>query len=307
MSDVHPNLKRLSHSTCVEVHTCPRKFLLNKLLEAEASEDTLDFAFGKAVGDGIQELLSSRSIERAYIAAFKAWSLDITDGVDIKYNNKTLSFAFLAIDRFVELLHTRFANLKTFMWKDKPAKELGFTIDLGDGFNYRGYLDTLAIDTALNELVTLEIKTTKFNKISDAMFANSSQIGYSLVVDSIAATLNQTHNSSWKVIYLVWKASEMKWEILEFTKVLTQRANLLREIIIDKQMIINYWNMEYFPQHGESCYNYFRECTHFGVCGMHMDTILKFAHVKDAEPDDKYEFKFTLAQIIEDQLKLGES
>ena len=216
---IHPNLKLLSHSSTVLLHTCPRRYELYKLAnKAHSQEGDEHLSFGTTVGVGVQELLVSSSINRAYMAAMKSWH-KLLDDEDGQKDKKTFWYALYALDKFQAIQRSVFSNYQLAMLNGKPAIELGFSVDCGNGYFYRGYLDAVFIDTLRNELVVLENKTTKFSNVHEAVYKHSGQsLGYSLIMDIIAQQLKMEIGSSYKVLYAVYKSTKMEWEIFPFMK-----------------------------------------------------------------------------------------
>ena len=99
MSDtdgIHPNLKKLSHSSKVLLHKCPRKYQLYKLASPEVKDDDGDFDtdFGPAVGYGVQKFLECGNLNDTFFEMFLRWKGDIMDdeGEKKKKLSKLISF-----------------------------------------------------------------------------------------------------------------------------------------------------------------------------------------------------------------------
>lgn len=309
--DIHPNLKLLSHSSSVLLHKCPRKYELYKLLGKD-NEQSIDTAFGTAVGNGIQEYMHSRSRELSYFEAYKGWSLDLLEEGDDR-KKKNFWFSLYAIDKFIqqynenelkdyELVYIDALNQDGVAYK-QAATELGFDIDIGDGFHYRGFLDALLIDKHRNEFIVYEGKTTA-TRVAEATYKNSAQqVGYSVIVDAVAKRLGIEVGSSYRVLTNVYKSSAYEWELLTFHKSHVSRALWIKNILLDVKHIIEYSEESYFPMHGEACYDFFRECSHFGVCEMSNKVLTGGREIPiKVEDMSKYMFKFTLDELIEAQL-----
>lgn len=300
---VHPNLKLLSHSSSVLLHKCPRKYELYKMTPPEPDKDENDehTDFGHIVGYGVQSFLEHGDVQRATFDMFMGWrkSLDDDGG---ERSKKTFWHAIYALDKFVGIRKTVFGNHTIATFDGKPATELGFSIDFGDGFFYRGLLDALLFDTRNNELVVYEGKTTKFSNVHEAVFKHSAQsLGYSLVVDAIAAKLGLTVGSSYKVNYCIYKTFKFEWEVMPFQKNYTQRALWIKNTLADKDRIVKHAREQYFPMHGENCYDFFRPCKWFGVCEL-KSMIDPVVPVK-TEKLEKYQFHFSVQDLINSQLQ----
>lgn len=301
---IHPNLKLLSHSSDTLLHKCPKKYELYKLggkLDGEDNDQHL--TFGDVVGVGVQDYLLHSSVNSAALTMFMRWHkmLDDEDGVRDK---KTFWHCLYALDKFEGLRNSQLSHYELAAFNGKPALELGFSIDLGDGFFYRGFLDALFIDKIRNSLKVYEGKTTKFRNIHAAMFQNSGQgLGYSLVVDAISKQLGMELGSSYDVLYAVYKTGAYEWETFNFSKSHTQRAMWLKNLLRDKQHIAEYAWDDYFPMHGENCFDFFRPCPHFGSC--EISSWLQYPKpVLTVDDQSKYQFHFTLEELIDAQLAI---
>jgi hypothetical protein len=308
---IHSNLKLLSHSGIVTLHKCPRRYELDRLSN-KPPENDFHLSFGSVVGLGVQELLTHGSKERAYFQMFLEWDrmLDDENGVSKK---KTFWFALHAVDQFIPIQRTLFGNMELAVLNGRPATEIGFSIDCGNGYYYRGFIDAVMFDRARNEIVILENKTTGNNTVNEASYKHSAQaLGYSLIIDSICKQQNLEAKPSYQVRYPVYKSGAMEWEVLSFTKSHTNRALWIKNILVDINHLEEYQNDDYFPMHGEACYDFFRVCPHFGTCELSNSMLLPpIENIKLRENDEqrksKHDFHFMLTDIINEQLQAMEA
>jgi hypothetical protein len=307
IENIHPNLKLLSHSSAVKLHRCPRRFELYKLMitQAQAQEEGDEHLnFGSIVGLGTQEYLLHGDYNKTIMKMFMKWE-EILDDDKGEKAKKTFWHAIHAIDKFVGIRTGPLSNYTVATFDNKPAIELGFSIDCGSGFYYRGFVDALLIDKRKNELIVYEGKTTTFSSLDEAMYKHSGQsLGYPLIVDSIARRLGCELGSSYKVLYNVYKSKVYEWEIMPFIKNRTDRARWIKQLLVDIGHIVEYALENNFPMHGESCFEFFRQCPYFGICelpSVHLIGPLEKVPVK-VEDMEKYQFHFSLHQLVEDQL-----
>lgn len=305
---MHPNLKLLSNSGDEVLHGCPRRWYLDRMLVEDRDGDFHTW-FGHAVGLGIQELLTHGNRDRAYWEMFRTWEGPELDALEAKAirDKKTFYLALEAVDRFVLPQRTVFGNMRLATLNGRPATEIGFTIDCGDGFLYRGFIDAILIDDMRSELVVVESKTTKFSKVDEAMFKHSGQaLGYSLIVDMIIKAEGLKLGSAYKVYYPVYKTGAMEWEVLPFTKTHVRRAMWIRSLLLDIKHIVEYDYEDFFPMYGNNCYNFFRQCPHFGRCEFE-DRILFNLNLVPIKVDDpkRIDFRFSLVDMIEQQIEKG--
>lgn len=307
-TDIHPNLKQLSHSSANTLHVCPRKYELYKLAPVQGVEvnpggdGDVHLDYGKVTGAAIQEYFVTEDINKAYMVAFMQWQKMIDDEAGEKMK-KTFWHVLFAIDKFVEVRKTVFAHYDVAILNGRPAQELGFSIDCGDGFHYRGFVDIVLKHRFKKKLIPIECKTTKSYEVNEATFKNSGQgLGYGIVLDTIAPLLDVPLEPSYEVFYPVFKTLKMEWEVLPFIKSNSQRARWIKNLLTDKRHIIDFAANDYFPTHGEHCFSFFRQCPYFGTCEFKTELLVgKDPEVK-AEAEDKYDYHFKLSELIEGQL-----
>lgn len=306
MTEPHPNLKLLSHSSD-QALDCNRKFEIYKLrptfgsLEIQSGDEDLDF--GSIVGIGVQSWLQHKDIDKAYWDMFQSWSrhLDDEDGIKKK---KTFWHSMLAIDKFKIFFELELQSYELVSFSGTPAIELGFSIDCGDGFYYRGFLDALLYDNVSQALVPLENKTTGNYNLHEAMYKNSGQgSGYKLIVDAISKMVDIPLRNKYKIIYPVYQCRDEGWQKFEFNKTSSHLARWIRNLLVNKERIQYNAKNNYWPTNGSQCFAYNRPCKYFDLCDM-PDEILFGRNGEKIEPKDidkdlgKYKFHFHLNDLI---------
>jgi hypothetical protein len=270
-----PRLKQLSYSSLLTLHSCPRKFQLYKLNATEAAapgEDisqSLTFAYGHAVGKGIQDVLEYKPEDQWLWEMFLAWDVDLL--ADNPKQNKSFWGAVLAVQQFEHMRSQGYLDgYELVQYQDKPAVELSFVIHLPDGFKYRGFVDVVLQHTETGKVLVLEVKTTSMYAVNPAMYKNSAQaLGYSIVLDAIYPEL-----SSYEVLYLVYQSKGQKFQQLSFEKSYYSRALWIRELLLDIETIKMYEDTSIYPMHGESCFSFFRECEFYNVCTLSTENLI---------------------------------
>ena len=310
MSDtdgIHPNLKKLSHSSKVLLHKCPRKYQLYKLASPEVKDDDGDFHtdFGHAVGYGVQKFLECGNLNDTFFEMFLRWKGDIMDDEGEK-KKKTFWYAMIAVEKFAEQIEELLEGYELYWYGEDPilpATELGFSIDLGNGFADRGRLDAALRHRVTGKFATLEVKTTATGNVNEAVYRNSNQgIGYSLVLDALASSIDLPQDQTFDVMYLVYTSANMEWIQFKFPYTHTRRAIWLADTLTDVQHIAEYAERGHFPARGESCFDYFKQCKWFGVCDLSDDVLIgKNPKVILDKPDD-YPLVFTVDDIINSQI-----
>lgn len=313
-------LHLLSYSYNQVLHLCPRKFEImqhwpaNPEPRIKMEDDTIpkmddenqnvDFAFGHCVHAGVQSLFREGNINKAIWEAFLAWD------IPLYLTNKSKSFwtALDAIHKALPIVE----NLKNEGWevvelKGKKSIEINFIVDFGKGFKYQGHIDLILRNKHTGEYKIFEIKTTVFTNVDEAMYANSNQtIGYSVMLDRIAPL-----QTSYEVVYLVWSEAKSgrHWTVLPFVKSKTQKAEWIRDVLSDIDIIQHYKAEGFFPKRGEACYSFFRKCPYFGACNLPIAALVPKS--KDGKLDrgideDVYDYEFTLMELITNQLEASE-
>lgn len=257
----------LSYSTECTLHTCPRRFLLEKLTADGSSDETdnIDFLYGHAVGGGVQNYSHTRDIRSAVWESFLSWKGDL--GIELLPKKKSFWYALIGVMKFAGEIGELLGEWEIAVLSDgKPAIELAFRLDLGNGYFYMGHIDAVLWNPNTRQFMVLELKTTGFNSVNDAQYKNSAQaLGYSLVVDIIAHQLH-ADASNYQVLYAVYKAGVMEWEAIPFVKSRYQRAAWIFDLRLDCSVLTMFRELNHFPCHGESCYAFFRPCEYFGNC-----------------------------------------
>lgn len=305
-------LRQISYSSSLTLHACPRKYQLDKLraITSDVSGDTpgsIHFAFGHSVGAGIQEAFQKEtSLERCYLAAFLAWDFPLLE--EAEKQKKSFWYALHAIDAAWHLA----ASLKEEGWElaefaGVPAVEFSFRVEFPNGYRYRAYVDIILHNPKLEKYKIVEVKTTGSTWLDAAMYGNSAQaLSYAIVLDWLAKDY-----SSYDVLYLVYKAKSQEWESLPFTKTRLVKSEWIRNVLIDCEAVEKFTAEDYFPKHGESCFDYYKPCEYFGTCG-YSDEFLglqdekKMVAAMEVEEGKTYAVDINLEELLKHQLLILE-
>lgn len=308
---IDPRLKLLSHSSRTTLHKCPRKYQLYRLASQTVSlsdekeiQQGVTFAYGSAVGIGMASTLEGKSEDRIILDTFLEWDVDLLD--TDKYRNKSYWLAQFAVEKFISLRANGFLeDYELVIYKGKPAVELSFQVILPGGYVYRGFVDAVLRHKYTGEIMVLECKTSS-GTANATHFKNSGQaLGYSVVLDILFPEM-----SSYIVLYLVYETKSYKYVELPFTKTLLQRALWLQELLIDTQMVELYESFETYPMHGESCYDFFRDCEYLGLCTLDTARIAKPLTQpmldKIEKDSNNYDFTVDFNELVLAQMAKGE-
>ena len=311
-SEIDPRLKLLSHSSRGLLHKCPRKYQLYRLSsetvaleETKEIEQQVTFAYGHAVGIGVQSTLEGKSLDQVLLDCFLGWDADLLDKNDRQM--KSFWLAAFAAESFYNMYHDEgfLADYELVYYQGRPAVELSFQVLLPNDFTYRGFLDGVLQHKVTREILVLEGKTSS-GKANSASYKNSGQaLGYSVILDELFPDL-----SSYTVLYLVYESKSFAYVELPFKKSLFQRALWLQELIIDCKSVELYHSFGSYPMHGEACYDFFRDCEYLSLCTLETKNLTKPLTQqlvdKIAVDAKTYEFTVPFETLVERQLAKGE-
>ena len=302
---IHPNLTRLRNSSQSLLHSCPRKYELEKLLPDEVdwdSQEDIDLGFGSLVGIGVADYAVHGSIDHAIFTTFLACTtdLDYHTTENGMRDGKTFWHALNAISRFSTFYQAEFANQYEIAYFDgKPAIELSGLLDCGGGFTSQFHADIVLKNRRTGVYLVCDAKSTKYRPAEAQWRHNAQCLAYSLMVDTIAEAGKET----FEVAYLLYNSKTQEWEKFQYIKTPMQRAKWIRLLLRDMQHIAEYAEDGFFPQHGESCYNFFRPCKYLDICDFDNSSIFGNKTPVVKVDKEEYQFKFTLEQMIEKQLE----
>lgn len=300
--EIDPRLQQLSYSGLLTLHSCPRQFQLDKMRGVYERESSTTFAFGHCVGLGIQLCFEGKSESEILFALFQEWDVDLFD--ESEKAAESIWLAIHAVQKFIGMRMAGFLDeYELLYYEGKPACELSFRITFPDGFRYRGYVDAVLRHKRTGVIAVLEVKTTGLNIIDESVYKNSAQaIGYSIVLDAIVGGL-----SSYEVLYLPYLKKAREYELRPYTKSYLQRATWIQELLLDIETIKMYWGAETFPMRGESCFNFYRQCSYFGTCTLSNQYLLKQISEKELDKiaGEEYSIELTLMDLLDSQLAKG--
>lgn len=292
-----------SYSALQNLHACPRKFQLSKARAASrgARPVNLDFAFGHAVGAGIQAWQVARmnsdpetAMDIALLNAMLAWKAPFDACIEKK--RKSLWEACWAVMQYPAFYEMTQDDWTVYVLENgKPAVELAISIDFENGYKHYMHIDCILQNKLNGKLAVQENKTHGFKSVESAIYANSSQaISYAVAVDQLSDA------TSFEVFYNCYSAPERSWELLPFSKSTSQKAEWIKDVQLDHAAINAYRSLSFYPKRGESCLMFMRRCEFFGECNLtsHLPQVADLPANREAEPVD---FAFTLSQILATQ------
>lgn len=305
------NANCTSYSKISTLHKCPRLFELEMLkatVPAPEEPDALnaDFAFGHAVGAGIQTYAATGSLQAAQLAAFLAWKAPYDfEKLDFRGNpvGKGLTWAMIALEKFPFFFSEHLSDWEVLrLPSGKPATELSFGIDTENGYFHFGHIDTVLVNKETKRVAVWEGKTTGMNTVEDAAYGNSYQaLGYSVVVDAIASSLDLP-SADYEVFYVVYSSKAREFQLLPFTKSRTQRAEWLQDLLLTHATISKYQELQFFPKRGDHCLDKWgKKCWWYGQCHMRNSSLFPTATlstVRSISEVENVDFVFTLSELV---------
>jgi len=299
----------LSYSMEQTLQNCPRKFKLMKLrADCEDGEPDMepnvDFAFGHAVGAGVAEFDRTRDVSKAIFAAFLAWNIDLLATGQKKDSGRDPKKSFAHAVWALKLYESFFEEERLDEYYVEHV-EATIAVDLEDGNFYVGHIDELLKHQETGRLKIKENKTTVFDAVDPALYANSDQaLSYAVVVDTYGET-------DYDVFYCIYSTTSQRWIAMSFVKSALDKAEWLQGQLLLTNELAEYSRINFFPKHGQTCFNFSRRCEFFEVCGFDSDRTFgkKFSDLEviknfeELEAVEPLNFKIRLSDLIQHQEK----
>jgi hypothetical protein len=237
-------------------------------------------------------------MQTALFNSFMAWNIQFD--ASIKKNKKSIWAAAIAVEKFLPIINENLEEWELAIIDNKPAVELSFSLDCGNGYKHYGHIDVILRNKVTGMVAVIELKTTGLKYAEEAVYANSSQaLGYSVILDALFPGL-----SSYEVFHFIWSSSDREWSAMPFTKTVAHKTEWIKDLLLDHAMLDKYEELRFYPKRGESCYNFFRRCEYFGSCNITPDTELPKLGVGTAA--ELVDFELNLEDIVKaQQQKLG--
>ena len=276
------------------LNTCERKFQLEKLLAAPREKESPHFSFGHAYGAGIATYMVTQNKDQAIYECWKAyWPV-------VESDSKTQARAILCLQNSFMKLDNLLMEYEVATFKDQPAVELSFRINITPTKYFVGHMDVVLRNKITGQYMVMEVKSTGIMLLDiEALYKNSGQaLGYSIALDEIAGE----ELSNYGVLYCVTqlgKNFQQQTHILTFQKTLTDRLNWFVTLGLDVQRIEEMEKLNIFPKRGDSCVKFNKPCWHYGICD------LRQAEEDAPVEEDKieYVFQYDMDTLIEHHLE----
>lgn len=285
----------LSYSQISQLHTCPRRFLLDKTSNRPRMSN-LDFAMGHAVGAGVQEYLLSKDLAKAILVSDANWDMPF-DEVDPK-KKKSTTFSFNAIEKFPLFWQENFDDweLET-LPNGRPAIETTIAIKLPTGTFFSAHIDLILRHKEYPVRRVFELKTSGAASINPSIYLNSSQgLGYA----ALLALIPWKDGEDWQdleVDYLAYSCPSMEWSFLPYVKTKTQITDWVTDIVLADKEVQNYLELDYFPKRGDGCTKFNRDCAYLNTCDYKISAqeLTSIADISEVENPD---YVFNLEDLL---------
>jgi hypothetical protein len=287
---------RLSHSSLETLHTCERKWQLEKLLvDPSVREENEHTVYGRAYGAGIATYLVTQNTDKAI---FQAW---YTYWPEIENDKKNIALCITALQNAFPHLDTLLMEYEVAVFNNKPAVELSFRLDITDEYYFVGHIDVVLRNLITGVHYIFDSKSTGL-KLFDLspLYANQGQtLGYSIALDKIVGA----NLSSYGVGYIVGQLDaarfNVKTHVITYEKTLLDRLQWFISLGMDVKHLELMAELGHYPRRGQSCLSYMRPCRYFGTC-----TLQSLDIPKQREEDTiKYDFRFKLDDLIAEHLE----
>lgn len=286
---------RLSHSTIDLLHSCERKFQLEKLLYNEKGRDSSpDFVFGSAYGIAVAHYFIHQNREQALYELWMAYE------PMLESEKKSLAKCLNALICSFERIDTMLVEYEVVSFKGKPAAELSFCLFTDSEYYYVGYMDIVLRSRFTDRCVVVDVKTTGLELTNlDPLYKNSNQVlGYSIVLDAITGETQAEYD----VIYFVaqlGRGFSPSIQVLTYPKTVLSRLQWFLSLGLEIDRLERMKELNVYPKRGDSCLKYNKPCFYFGICDLHSIDI-KAEKILD---ETEYDFYFNLQELIDNHVE----
>lgn len=312
---MYPSKIRLATNSHLMLLRCEREFQKIELLqgqeaEGDESDSSSILTFGKAWGEGIVEYLITGNLDSAVYAAWLAYCPILED----EYKGRQEEFVYNGLRVAKEKLDRIREEWEVAYFHNKPARELGFRININERYYYESSIDAALVHKRDRYIATMENKHTH-HYLEDVtpMYKNQAQaLIYSIVTDKISDTIPASIPLHYFVGQFTKSDGLHKPRIHHFRwkKTLLDRLNLFVALGMDVERLQRMVDINIFPMRGHSCLRYNRPCQFFGTCQLRANDRPKTdeyveknksQHVKEVEAS--VQFVFSLDEIVKDHLE----
>lgn len=307
---MYPSKIRISTSSWQLLHRCEREYQLVELLTgASGEEHSPIFSFGHSWGEGVMEYLQTGSLDAAIWRSFLSYWPFLEDAKKMRLEEFVYHGLMAAKGKLDQIR----AEWEVAIFNGKPARELGFHIDINDRFYFESAIDGVLKKKSDEPRYAIVENKHTMSWLDDItpMFKNSSQgLMYSIVIDA----MTQQTLGDYTLNYFIgqFKSSTPDRPVIHFypwRKTLLDRLNMFYALGMDVQRLTQMLELNLFPMRGHSCLRYNSPCPFFGTCELRANDTPKTdeyvlknktEHIKEVEAS--IAFRYTLDDIIKDHI-----
>lgn len=288
---------RLSHSALDVLHTCERKFQLDRLLKTEEiKEEYPSTVFGNAYGTGVAHYMIHQDMDAAIFETYMKYYPILEE------KRKTQEICISLLRSTFPKLDNLLMDYEVATFNGKPAAELSFRLNVNETFYFVGYIDLVLRNKYTDTYSIVEVKHTGLNLFDlSPLYQNSGQaLGYSIALDKIVGE----NQSNYDVLYVAAQLGAGNGfsptiHTFVYPKNLQDRLNWFITLSMDVEHLQTMLDNNVFPLRGSSCLQYMRPCKHLGTCNLHSLDIPKEQEVDEIA----YDFTYELDDVIKDHLE----
>jgi hypothetical protein len=286
---------RLSHSSLETLHTCERKWQLEKLLvDPAVREENEHTVFGRAYGAGVATYLTTQDQDQAL---FQAW---LTYWPELESEKKSIPMCMAALMSAFSKLDDLLMDYEVAEFNGKPAVELSFRLDINAEYYFVGHIDVVLRHRVSGTYSVWDAKSTGLNLHDlSPLYQNSGQVlGYSVALDRIVGEALSNYSVGFIVAQIDARSLKSKTHILTYDKTLIDRLKWFMTLGLDAKRLKEMADLGHYPMRGHSCLTFNRPCRYFGTCHFHS---LDMERQREEDTID-YDFRYDLNDLIEDHL-----
>ena len=287
---------RLSHSSLDTLHSCERKWQLEKLLvDPSVREESEHTVFGRALGAGVATYMVTQDIEQAIYQLWLAY------WPELESDKKSIVHCIAALQSAVQHCDTLLMEYEVATFKDgKPAVELSYRLDINENYYFVGYIDLVLRNRFTGIYSVFDVKSTGLQLLDlSPLYQNSGQVlGYSVAIDKIVGEQQASYGIGYIACQINAAKYTSKTHIFYWEKSLLDRLNWFMTLGLDVKHLEMMAQMNYYPRRGDSCLKYNKPCRYFGTCQLHSLDIPRKREVDTIE----YDFRYDLEDLIQDHI-----
>jgi hypothetical protein len=287
---------RLSHSSLETLHTCERKWQLEKLLvDPAVREENEHTVFGRAYGTGIATYLVTQDQEQALYQAWLAY------WPELESDKKSIVMCMAALMAAFTKLDTLLMEYEVAEFNGKPAVELSFRLDINSNYYFVGHIDVVLRHRFTGVYSVWDAKSTGLQLLDlSPLYQNSGQVlGYSVALDRIVGEALSSYGVGFIVAQINAGKMTTKTHLLPFEKTLLDRLKWFMTLGLDAKKLKEMEELGHYPMRGHSCLTFMRPCRYFGTCNL---ASLDIPKVRE-EDLIQYDFHYNLDDLISDHLE----